>query len=208
MYKRQDLNQRENGINPSELSGKGDYYFSNGVQERTPRTTPVGTKRKPAKKGNGVKSTYVFFIVVIVVSMALSVYAVFCMNDILAITKTKSTVTVSMQEEVKTASDAIDLLADQGLIKCKGFCKFFATLHDKVLNDPIGGPYPAGVYYLNGKMGLEGMLQTLQGSSATSETVTLIFPEGMTVPEIVNKLTENDVCDKTCLLYTSPSPRD
>lgn len=200
MNENRDLNQRENGINPSELSGKGDYYFSNGVQERTPRTTPVGTKRKPAKKGNGVKSTYVFFIVVIVVSMALSVYAVFCMNDILAITKTKSTVTVSMQEEVKTASDAIDLLADQGLIKCKGFCKFFATLHDKVLNDPIGGPYPAGVYYLNGKMGLEGMLQTLQGSSATSETVTLIFPEGMTVPEIVNKLTENDVCDKTALL--------
>ena len=200
MNENRDLNQRENGINPSELSGKGDYYFSNGVQERTPRTTPVGTKRKPAKKGNGVKSTYVFFIVVIAVSMALSVYAVFCMNDILAITKTKSTVTVSMQEEVKTASDAIDLLADQGLIKCKGFCKFFATLHDKVLNDPIGGPYPAGVYYLNGKMGLEGMLQTLQGSSATSETVTLIFPEGMTVPEIVNKLTENDVCDKTALL--------
>ena len=141
-----------------------------------------------------------FFIVVIVVSMALSVYAVFCMNDILAITKTKSTVTVSMQEEVKSASDAIVLLADQGLFKCNGFCKFFATLHDKVLNDPIGGPYPAGVYYLNGKMGLEGMLQTLQGSSATSETVTLIFPEGMTVPEIVNKLTENDVCDKTALL--------
>lgn len=84
MNENRDLNQRENGINPSELSGKGDYYFSNGVQERTPRTTPVGTKRKPAKKGNGVKSTYVFFIVVIVVSMALSVYAVFCMNDILS----------------------------------------------------------------------------------------------------------------------------
>ncbi len=63
MNENRDLNQRENGINPSELSGKGDYYFSNGVQERTPRTTPVGTKRKPAKKGNGVKSTYVFFIV-------------------------------------------------------------------------------------------------------------------------------------------------
>ena len=72
MNENRDLNQRENGINPSELSGKGDYYFSNGVQERTPRTTPVGTKRKPAKKGNGVKSTYVFFIVVIVVSILLS----------------------------------------------------------------------------------------------------------------------------------------
>ena len=33
MNENRDLNQRENGINPSELSGKGDYYFSNGVQE-------------------------------------------------------------------------------------------------------------------------------------------------------------------------------
>lgn len=68
--------------------------------------------------------------------MALSVYAVFCMNDILAITKTKSTVTVSMQEEVKTASDAIDLLADQGLIKCKGFCKFLPPCTIKCLTIP------------------------------------------------------------------------
>ena len=50
MNENRDLNQRENGINPSELSGKGDYYFSNGVQERTPRTTPVqnASRRKKA----------------------------------------------------------------------------------------------------------------------------------------------------------------
>ena len=49
MNENRDLNQRESGINPSELSGKGDYYFSNGVQERTPRTTPVGEKRQRRK---------------------------------------------------------------------------------------------------------------------------------------------------------------
>lgn len=44
------------------------------------------------------------------------------------------------------------------------------------------------------------MLVTLKGNTSSSETVTLTFPEGYTVPEIVNKLSENDVCDKTALL--------
>lgn len=186
----------ENGINPADLSGKGDIYFSNGVAPEPVSGTTRATKRKPVKKSSSVRSTYIFFIVVIVVSMALSIYAVFCMNDVLAITKTKSSVTVSLQEEVDSTSDAIDILADKGLIKCKNFCKLFAKYREAY----VGGPYQPGVYYLNGKMGLEGMLMTLQGDSSTSETVTLMFPEGSTLPEIVDKLVENDVCDRTALL--------
>ncbi len=49
-------------------------------------------------------------------------------------------------------------------------------------------------------MGLEGMLITLQGDNATSETVQLTFPEGYTVPEIIEKLVENDVCDRNALI--------
>lgn len=186
----------ENGINPADLSGKGDIYFSNGVAPEPVSGTTRTAKRKPVKKSSSVRSTYIFFIVVIVVSMALSIYAVFCMNDVLAITKTKSSVTVSLQEEVDSTSDAIDILADKGLIKCKNFCKLFAKYREAY----VGGPYQPGVYYLNGKMGLEGMLMTLQGDSSTSETVTLMFPEGSTLPEIVDKLVENDVCDRTALL--------
>lgn len=186
----------ENGINPADLSGKGDIYFSNGVAPEPVSRTVRTAKRKPVKKSSSVRSTYIFFIVVIVVSMALSIYAVFCMNDVLAITKTKSSVTVSLQEEVDSTSDAIDILADKGLIKCKNFCKLFAKYREAY----VGGPYQPGVYYLNGKMGLEGMLMTLQGDSSTSETVTLMFPEGTTVPEIIDKLVENDVCDRTALL--------
>lgn len=186
----------ENGINPADLSGKGDIYFSNGVAPEPVSGTVRTAKRKPVKKSSSVRSTYIFFIVVIVVSMALSIYAVFCMNDVLAITKTKSSVTVSLQEEVDSTSDAIDILADKGLIKCKNFCKLFAKYREAY----VGGPYQPGVYYLNGKIGLEGMLMTLQGDSSTSETVTLMFPEGTTVPEIIDKLVENDVCDRTALL--------
>ena len=118
------------------------------------------------------------------------------MNDILAITKTRSSVTVTLNEEVDSSSEMINILHDYDLIQCKTFCKIFA----KIRASKIGPEYPAGVYYLNGKMGLEGMLMTLQGDTATSETVRLTFPEGLTVPEIIDKLAENEVCDRAALL--------
>ena len=180
-----------------------DIYFSNEISMPGKPVAPRGNQAKAKKKksGSNVGSTYLFFIVVIVASMLLSVYAIFCMNDILAITKTKSSVTVSFAQQVETSNDAIDVLSDSGLIKCKNFCKFFVKLRDKVIkSSSLGGPYDAGVYYLNGKMGLEGMLITLKGLNTTGETVTLTFPEGYTVPEIINKLSDNDVCDKQALI--------
>lgn len=194
-------------FNLEEKSKKNDIYFSNEVNQSTQSAgsaSPAPKSRGTAKakrKSKGVGSTYLFFIIVIVVSMVVSIYAILCMNDILAITKTQSSVTITFTQEVKESSDAIDALAENGLVKCKNFCKLFAVVRDKVIkNSKIGGPYEAGVYYLNGKMGLEGMLVTLQGTTKTSETVKLIFPEGLTVPEIVEKLSENDVCDKSALL--------
>lgn len=194
-------------FNLEEKSKKNDIYFSNEVNQSAQSAgsaSPAPKSRGTAKakrKSKGVGSTYLFFIIVIVVSMVVSIYAILCMNDILAITKTQSSVTITFTQEVKESSDAIDALAENGLIKCKNFCKLFAVVRDKIIkNSKIGGPYEAGVYYLNGKMGLEGMLVTLQGTTKTSETVKLIFPEGLTVPEIVEKLSENDVCDKSALL--------
>ncbi|MFR5876406.1 MAG: endolytic transglycosylase MltG [Eubacterium sp.] len=189
-------------FNLNEKANTNDIYFSNEVSNNAVSAAPKkSTDKKKKKKTKGVGSTYLFFIIVIIVSMIVSIYAIMCMNDILAITKTKSSVTVSFTEQVENSDDAIDTLSDNGLIRCKNFCKFFVKLRDTLITSSrLGGPYEAGVYYLNGKMGLEGMLITLQGATASSETVTLTFPEGYTVPEIVDKLSENDVCDKTALL--------
>lgn len=194
-----DFDLKESGINPVDTAGKdNDVYFSN-VSSDLPESKPgTAVKRSAPKKkrGSSVRSTYIFFIVVIIVSMMLSVYAVMCMNDVLAITKSNSTVTVSYNDEIKSIDEAVDLLADNGLIKCKNFCKLFAKYREYY----VGGPYEPGVYYLSGKMGLEGMLQAMQGNTSTAETVTLTFPEGYTVPEIVDKLVANEVCDKASLL--------
>ncbi len=183
-----------------------DIYFSNGAEDevKTSSSKPAGssTKTKKRKKRNSVASTYLFFFFVIVISMIVSVYAIFCMNDILAITKNTSTVTVSFSQEIKSTDEAIDVLSSNGLIKCKQFCKLFVKLRDKFIHSSaLGAPYDAGVYYLNGKMGLEGMLVNMKGyNNASSDVVKLTFPEGYTVPEVIKKLDDNDVCDREALL--------
>ncbi len=187
-------------FNEQEKKQSSDIYFSNETSIQSLEKTADKVIAKQKKSG-GVGSTYLFFIIVIIVSVVVSIYAILCMNDIFAITKTKSNVTVSYSQQLESSNDAINLLSEKGLIKCKNFCKLFVKLRDGFIKSSrLGGPYEAGVYYLNGKMGLEGMLLTLQGDTASSETVTLAFPEGLTVPEIVNKLSDNDVCDKAALL--------
>lgn len=205
-----DFNLNELGINPVDTdSGKKDVYFSNEDYAKkindekkareSVKKAAVKTKKRAAN--NSVASTYLFFIIVIVISMALSIYAVLCLNDIFGMTKTTSSVTVSYTQQIESSSEAIDLLADNGLIKCKNFCKLFITVADKLLRAyDCGGPYDAGVYYLYGKMGLEGMLTTLKGTPENTETVRLTFPEGYTTADIINKLVDNEVCDRAALL--------
>lgn len=202
-----DFELTETDINSIDTSKeeKKDIYFSNleieaeEPKKETASFASVSTVTKTApkrKKGQSIAGTYIFFIVVIAVSMLLSVYAVMCLNDVLAITKSSSTVTISLNEELDSTTEAVDILADNGLIKCKNFCKLFAKFRETY----VGAPYEPGVYYLNSKMGLEGMLQTMHGNNITAETVRLTFPEGYTTAEIVDRLVDNEVCDKAALL--------
>lgn len=191
----------DNFKNNMSSNNQKDVYFSNESNVGTNNTRKKSTPAKAQKKQKGAGSTYLFFIIVIVASVLISIYAIFCLNDILAITKTKSTITIQYSETINDRNEIVDILNDNGLITCKNFCKFFLSVRDKVIsNASLDGPYEPGVYYLNGKMGLEGMFITLKGINDKSETVLLTFPEGFTVPEIVEKLSENDVCDKKALL--------
>ena len=177
----------ENGINPVDSdSQKKDVYFTNqdfsGLKADKPKKTVSKKKTAVKAKKGGVASTYIFFIVVIAVSMLLSVYAVFCLNDVFGMMKNKSSVTVSYSEQIDSTSDAIDLLAEYDLVDCKNFCKFYIKLANIVVGDyDVTGPFEAGVYYLNGKMGLEGMLINMMGEPDTTETVRITIPEGYTV---------------------------
>ena len=199
-----DFNLNENGVNLGNSdSPKKDIYFTNqdysGI--KTEKKSAAKSSSKIKGKAGSVASTYWFFIIVIAVSMVISVYAIFCLNDIFGITKSKDSVTVSYSQQLESTSDAIDVLYQNHLIKCKNFCKFYIKLAGKAVKSyDIKAPFEAGVYYLNGKMGLEGMLTSMMGTPETTETVKVMIPEGYTVPEIIDKLVENEVCDRAALL--------
>ena len=203
-----DFKLDETGINLSETDTqdeKKDVYFTNqdysGIKANKKPSKSSDAKKSHKGAKAGVASTYWFFIIVIVVSMAISVYAIFCINDIFGMTKSKSSVTVNYSQDIESPSDAIDMLADYDLITCKNFCKFYIKLATAVIGDyDATGPFKAGVYYLNGQMGLEGMLINMMGQADTTETVRIMFREGSTVPEIVDLLVENEVCDRASLL--------
>ena len=81
-------------FNEQEKKQSSDIYFSNETSIQSLEKTADKVIAKQKKSG-GVGSTYLFFIIVIIVSVVVSIYAILCMNDIFAITKTKSNVTVS-----------------------------------------------------------------------------------------------------------------
>lgn len=148
------------------------------------------------------KNTYIFFAVVISLSVIISVYAVFCVNDLFALMKKDNAVTVSVAaNDIEDVDNVINLLHDNKLINCPTFCKIFVRLRSSMFVKTSKGPieYTQGTFELNPKMGLEGLLVTLQGEVVEKEIVQVTFPEGFTVPQIIEKLVANGVCDEDAL---------
>ena len=205
-----NFDPNESGLNPVDAdTGSRDIYFTNEDYAKIIRenkktgTQAVAKPEKKVKKRNSVLSTYLFFIIVIAVSMMLSVYAIFCLNDIFGMTKPAATTTVSYTQEIKDPLEAVDLLADNGLITCRNFCKLMIKTEIILFKNStaLDGPFEPGTYYLNGKMGIENMLIAMLGQTETNETITLTFPEGYTVADIVKRLVDAEVCsDKAALL--------
>lgn len=206
----------ESGINPVDAdTGSRDIYFSNEDYAKIIRehkktggsssgsATAVRSTKKKKKKRSSVASTYLFFVIVIAISVLISIYAVFCLNDVFGITKTAQGVQVSYTQEIESPFDAIDILAEHDLVTCKNFCKLLVKLELIAFKNStaLDGPFEPGTYYLNGKMGVENMLIAMLGEAESTETVQLTFPEGFTVADIVKRLVDNEVCkDKNALL--------
>lgn len=126
----------------------------------------------------------------LVCAIIISAFTISCMNDILAIHRdSENVVTVTIPTETDTSS-IIDILSDNKLIKHKNFCKMFAKIRNYRDDN-----YLTGIYYVTESMGVEKMLSTFKVLPTTGEMVTITFPEGFTVDQIVTRISENGVCD-------------
>ena len=205
---------------PKEPSGEYEYHYD----ETPPAGSHSGARKRPAKSSAAKKSAgskksaaaplsggkkkrgkkkrssrgliLALFIIVIVagLSFALRIPIMGCVNDILAIDRDNVQMRVIVGSGM-TTDQVIDLLGEKDLIYSPTFCKFVADFlgYDKKTQ------YPAGTYYLSSDMGVEEMLRTIKIAGVDKSTIRLTFPEGYTVDQIIEKLSNNGVASSMSL---------
>ncbi len=192
-----------------------DMFSDNTKRARQPVDMPItkkvnsSNKKAPLtaeeiKKRMALYSTtfYVSLALVVVFTIILSVVGIKCVNDALALSASDEEIEVTIPDDV-TTNEAIDILVDNDLIDVGWFGKLFAAFRgyekEGVYYYTVGGekklqPYVGGTYYLSSSMGIEGMLNILLDNSASSEqTVSITFPEGYTIAQIVKRLKDYEV---------------
>ncbi|MBQ8027102.1 MAG: endolytic transglycosylase MltG, partial [Clostridia bacterium] len=127
-------------------------------------------------------------LVIVICSVILSTYGISCINDVLALNRDDELITVSIEKDADY-KDIIDALGDNGLIKHEWFCKIITKFRG--FDDES---YLNGLHYLTADMGVEGMLTAMLENQTSDKTIRLSFPEGWTIPQIIEKLDENNVC--------------
>lgn len=183
---------------------RGEIYFSNIKAVKTPAVTQTTASSQKKKKKRKSQGAFVLFLAVcIILTTTLSVIAISCINDVLAFGRDEETVTITIPLEANT-NDIIDLLAQEGLIKQKIFCKLYYMLIDTMKNlnrterkVPV---YLSGVYYVPKNLGLEGYLYEFREIQTGKDTVMVSIPEGWSIYQIFDRLDKFGVCSKSKLL--------
>lgn len=172
-----------------------------------PAKKPVQKKKAKKKKANsGLQNSILAVLIVVIVFVSaflIRIPIMGCINDVLAIDVSDTDFRVVLDKDMD-AYEVIDELANKDLINNPMFCKLFAKLMSlDVKTDREGNKktivFPAGTYYLNSSMGVEGMLLEIRTNGVESNTVKVTFPEGFNVEQIFEKLDDAGVCSAESL---------
>lgn len=154
--------------------------YGNARIKKTPKDTQ--------KKKVNLTSFVTISAIILSVSIIISIYALNCVNDILAINRASDEISISITDEM-TTEQIIEILKSKGLIKNERFCLFVASFMSYGDTN-----YQTGIYKLRPNMGLEGMLNEMKTARSSDKTTTLVFPEGYTIDQIFEKLEKFEVC--------------
>lgn len=164
-------------------SGGGDKR-----QKKSREKQPATAEQRLFRKRVGIVAMFV----AVLLAALLSVYAVFCIQDVLAIGVSEEEVRVDIPENA-TTSQIIDILEDNDLVQCGLFCKIFAQFRGFEDN------YVGGVYTVDSNIGIEGMLFLFKDKPQSAAEVQVTIPEGWTLEQIVERLSQMGVCSADSL---------
>lgn len=130
---------------------------------------------------------FVWFVMVLFLSLLIGRYLVFGINDMLAVGKDKRNVTVNIPQKA-TNQQVAQVLYQAGVIHDKNFFLLYA----KATRAPK--QYDGGSFQVRTDMDYEALIYSIQSSANRVDTVKLTFPEGLNAPEIASLLEKNGVC--------------
>jgi len=190
---------------------KGEVYFANPTRPLGP--LPPAADAPPPRKAKGEKrerrgsvALVALLAPVLLVTAVLSTIGISTLRDIFALGKNPDTATVVSLSIPggMTTDQAIDLLAGYRLVKQKAMCKLYMQFTESLKakhsdGEPEPPEYIAGEYELDTAMGLEEMLGSFLAKPPSGETISLLFPEGYTVKQVMAKIGENKVSNVSLL---------
>ena len=202
---------------------KGEVYFANPTRAFQPpvpaqKSVPAGKsakgnaakdeKAKGKKRSGGGAVMFVLLAAVLLVTAVLSYVGISTLRDIFALGKSAddrnfAMVSLSIPAE-QTTDQLIDLLAQNKLLSQKFLCKLYMQFAwyiqtNNLEEEPDPPAYIAGEYELDTTMGLEEMLGEFLAKPSSGETANLLFPEGYTVKQIMEKIGDNRVSNVNLL---------
>lgn len=126
-----------------------------------------------------------YMVVIVVVSVFLSIFAIRIGNDVFAFVKSSDDIKITIPENA-TVGDVASVLHDNGVIKYPGIFKLYASLkHDS-------GDFVAGEYTVQPSMSYDKLRSEFKEHTAVG-TSWITVPEGYTVDEIIDLMVENGI---------------
>ncbi len=138
-------------------------------------------------RGNRRFFRFVWFSMVLLVSLLLARYAVAGFNDMMGAGRQNVSVTVEIPKDA-TLAQVAQILHQAGAVQDLSFFRLYASM----TNAPqkFGG----GSYQITTGMDYLALINSIQSSKNRVDTVKVTFTEGMNAPEIAAKLESSGVC--------------
>ncbi len=145
-------------------------------------------KIKKSRK-NGCMFNMVWLVLLVFISVLITRYALAGINDMLAIGRSSTIVTVEIPKnaDLDTVSS---ILSKQGVIQEESFFKMYAFITKS------RSGFSQGIYELRTDMDYEAILNYIRNQSNSKDIVEITFIEGINVQECADLLQKNEVCEK------------
>lgn len=141
---------------------------------------------------------WIWIIMVVIIAIGFSQYLMAGINDMLAVGRSKTTISVEIPKN-PTTQQVAKILYDDGVINKVDFF----TLYSKLTK--ADGKYNNGTYKIDTSMDYEAIINNLQAYYNRVDSVTVTVPEGMNILEIAATLEKKGVCNSKELLAAAKS---